>query len=131
MRPKLLKTKIAQFERASFDGNLSRIAPIGDSVLVMPDEAAEKTAGNVWIPDNLRERQSAAAETGILVAVGDGAFIWTADRQRPWEGYKPIPGDRVHFSRYSGTEVAGHDGKFYRLMTDNCVGAIDEPESAK
>lgn len=124
MKPKLLSTKAAQYEAGTFEGNTSGAKPVGEQVLVRPDVAAEKTSGGVMIPDSVRERQSGAAETGVLVAVGDGAFVWNADRTRAWTGEKPKPGDRVYFARYSGTEIVGDDGKMFRLMSDNCIGAV-------
>ena len=49
---------------------------------------------------------------------------WNSDRTRPFAGKKPEPGNRVVFNRYAGRVLRGTDGKMYRLMTDNCIGAI-------
>ncbi len=124
MKPSLLKTGLGQYVETAYSGkNESGATAFGDHVLILPDEAAEKTAGNVYIPEQLRERQGMASETGMLVAVGDDAFVWAANGHKI-EGRKPKVGDRVYFTRYAGQELVGDDGKKYRLMTDACVGAI-------
>lgn len=92
-------------------------------VLVLPDEAAGITPGGIHMPDQQRERQSMASETGIIVAMGDGAFLWTADRTRPFVGARPVIGQHVYFERYAGQELIGADGNVYRLMTDKAIGA--------
>lgn len=122
MKPKLLMTPLGQYEPAKWDGeNLSACRPIGDRVLILPDGAAEQTGGNVFLPQDMQERMSMAAETGVLIAVGDGAWYWNSDRTRRFEGSKPKPGDRVGFERYAGSVRHGKDGKIYRIMDDKCV----------
>jgi chaperonin GroES len=124
MQEKLLKTTQAEYERAAYDGtNESGLTPFGDRVLVLPDSAADKSSGGIVIPDAVKEMQSYAAETGVIVAIGDGAFVWNADRTKPFSGVKPKPGDRVFFDRYSGGLARGRDGRTYRIMDDKAVAA--------
>lgn len=126
MEAKLLKTTQAEYVQGQFDGkNESGYRPIGERVLVMPDQAAGKTSGNVIIPDDVQERQTYAAETGIIVALGDAAFVWNSDRSRKFEGERPKPGDRVFFDRYSGGVLRGNDGRMYRFMDDKAIGAVN------
>lgn len=125
MQPKILKTGLAEYTPQVWTGeNESGARPIGDTVLVLPDEGAEKTAGGVFIDPRTQERHTLASETGILVDMGPGAFAWSADRSRPFEGDKPKVGSRVYFTRYSGQLIRGDDDKTYRVMMDNCVGAV-------
>ena len=91
------------------------------------DEAASMTSGGVSLPETLIERQSMAAESGVLVAVAAGAFLLNED-MTPWTGEKPKPGDRVYVEKYAGKLVKGRDGKTYRLMDYGCIGATYEPE---
>jgi co-chaperonin GroES (HSP10) len=121
-----IKTMRGEFERAAFTGNQSGRIPVGDKVMILPDAAVEKTAGQVLIPDEYRERSALAAESGVLIAVGEDAFMWNSDRTRKWEGDKPKAGDRVYFARYQYTEVMGDDGVKYWVMNDNSIGAIDK-----
>ena len=126
MQDKILtRTRIGQYVENGWSGeNTSGIDPIGDQVLVLPDQAPEKTPGGVWIDQTTREKQSLAAETGIIAAIGDGAWSWNMDRTRRFEGTKPSVGQRVCFTRYAGMEVIGDDGVMYRLMGDNCIGGL-------
>ena len=124
---KTLATELTQYEPATFTGDVTLLpTPVGDCVLVQPDTAAKMVGklGLIEVPSDMRERYSKAAETGLILAVGDGAFSWTADRARPWAGYKPQAGDRVWFKRYSGVTVKGYDGVIYLIMTDHCIGGV-------
>lgn len=128
---RLLATELTQYEPAVFTGDPDELPdPVGDTVLILPDTAAKMVGklGLIEIPDDQRERYSKAAETGVIVKVGDGAFTWTADRSRPWKGYIPKVGDRVWFKRYSGVTVKGFDGEIYTIMTDHCIGAVMKSE---
>lgn len=133
LRPKLaaattrLLTPLAQYEPAQWSGtNTSRRRPVGDYVLVLPDKAPEKSAGGIAFTEVQRDHDGKAAETGVLVAVGDGAWKWNSDRSRPFSGTPPKVGQRICFARYSGTEQYGADGVMYRLMLDKCIGAVEE-----
>jgi chaperonin GroES len=131
MQPKLIdqsmvqKTDLYQYTPAQFAGaNTSGANPIGDRVLVKPDRPAAKWGGAVHVPDEVIERMAYAAETGVIVAMGEDAFRWNSDRTRPFEGEKPKVGQRVFFDRYAGGMVRGNDGERYRVMDDKCIGAL-------
>jgi chaperonin GroES len=127
LAPKLIKTEIASYRPVEWAGkNESGYTPLGDLVLVLIDQVDEKTLGGVHIPDDVRERQDLAAESGVVVAMGEGAFVWSADRRRPFVGRKPVVGERVYIERYAGQLVSGLDGCRYRLMGDKQIGAIRE-----
>lgn len=130
MQDKLLsKTRIGQYVESAWTGeNTSGITPIGDQVVILPDKSIEKTSGGVIMPDSIRESHSLAAESGIIAAIGDGAWTWNMDRTRKFEGTKPEVGQRVCFTRYSGMERIGKDGEMYRVMTDSCIGALVDVE---
>lgn len=129
---KLVMTPLGEYAPAEWRGeNTSGIQPIGDRVLVLPDGPAEKDIhrddGSVVsfaLPEETKERMAMAAETGVIVAVGESAWAWNADRTRPFSGDKPVEGQRVWFERYAGSLQHGKDGNLYRLMSDNCVGAV-------
>lgn len=123
----LRKTSLgAQYVTTDYNGkNEAGWKPVGDSVLVMCDKPVTKSAGGILLTETTQESHRAAAESGVVVAVGDGAFQWTGDRTQRYTGYVPKPGDHVAFTRYAGQLVIGKDGIEYRLMTDNCIGAVD------
>lgn len=104
--------------------NTSGFTPLADSVVIMCDHAPDSTAGNLLITPDMQLKQQMMAETGVVVAIGEGAFMWLSDRTRPWEGVKPKVGDRVVFERYAGREQTGLDGNQYRIMSDRCVAAL-------
>ena len=124
MSPKLVMTPLGQYAPAQWSGaNTSGIRPIGDRVLILPDGAAEQTSGGVELPEDLVDRMTQAAETGVIVAMGPDAWLWNSDRTRKFEGEKPRVGQRVIFERYAGSFQHGpRDGRRYRLMDDKCVG---------
>lgn len=106
--------------------NTSGCEPIGDKVLIKPDIFLEKTETGVLMTDDYTERMQLATQSGVIVAVGDDAFTWSADRMRPFGGYKPKVGDRVYYERYAGAEVEGDDNSQYRLIEDKQIGAVIE-----
>lgn len=128
MKAKLIRrTSLgAQYVQSKYAGkNESGVAPVGDSVLILIDDSVTKTAGGIELPENLQEHHKAAAETGVMVAVGEGAFKYSSDRAREFVGRKPKAGDRVYYQRYAGQIVIGQDGLEYRVMTDKCIAGID------
>ncbi len=127
MQPKLFKTTLASYIPAHWSGHdTSGFHPIGDRVLVLPDASSERTSGGVELPEDIVGRQTLAAEAGVVIAVGDGAFTWNVDKCTAFVGRKPSPGDRVAIERYSGQLYHGNDGVVYRLMESACIGAIVE-----
>jgi chaperonin GroES len=127
LNQKVLPTRKVQYLPAIWQGeNKSGCIPIGEKILIKPDIAVGRTAGGIEMPDDFKERMQLSAQSGVIVAVGDDAFTWNADRSRPFGGYKPKPGDRVHFEKYAGAEVEGDDGGQYRIIEDRQIGAVIE-----
>jgi chaperonin GroES len=95
------------------------IRPLHDRILVKRVEAENKTPGGLIIPDNAKEKPV----EGLVVAVGSGI--------RTKEG-ELIPldvkaGDRVLFSKYSGTEVkVVLDGGEHLILREDDVLAVFE-----
>lgn len=126
---RILKTGVAQYREATYDGqNHSGFDPVNDKVLVLTDQVSEETEGGIKLPAEVIERSQMAAETGVIVAMGQGAFRYSGDRSMRWEGRRPCPGDRVYVERYAGQILFGIDGVKYRLMDDKCIGAVRPSE---
>lgn len=128
MKPRIIETELGNFTLSEWNGkNESRIRPIGDHAVVLPDQPSGK-AGKLGLidltPSTIRE-MALAAETGVLVAVGAGAFMWSTNHSRPFVGEMPKVGDRVIIERYSGKQFLRY-GKYYRIMSDICIAGIDE-----
>ena len=125
MQPKLILTPLGQYTPVEWNGlNEAAFTPLGDRVLILPDGAAEETSGGIALPQELLERMAMAAETGVLVELGDAAWTWNSDRTRLFGGSKPQPGQRVRFERYAGSMHHGPDGRIYRVMDDKCVAGV-------
>jgi chaperonin GroES len=96
---------------------LDKYLPFQDRILVKRSEAAERTAGGLYIPDTAKEK----SQEGEVVSVGKGK---TND-----EG-KVIPlevkvGDRILFGKYAGTNVPIEiDGAEYLLVREEEVLVI-------
>ena len=73
-----------------------KLRPLGDRVLVRPEESEETLPSGLVLPDTAKEKP----QEGIVLAVGPGQY---------WEGNR-IPldvkvDDRVIYSKFGGTEV--------------------------
>jgi chaperonin GroES len=92
------------------------LRPLHDRILVKRLEAEGKTAGGLFIPDAAKEKPV----EGLVIAVGDGT--------RNKDGVR-IPldvktGDRVLFSKYSGTEVKAVGDDHMILREDDILAVI-------
>ena len=88
------------------------VRPLHDRILVRRMAEEEKTAGGIIIPDTAKEKP----QRGEIVATGKGRFT---------EDGKVLPlevkvGDKVLFSKYSGTELK-LDGTEYLMMREEDV----------
>jgi chaperonin GroES len=89
---------------------LDKFVVLGDRVLIKRSEAADKTAGGLYIPDTAKEK----SQEGDVIAVGEGKYI---------EG-KLVPisvkkGDHVLFGKYAGSTVPiDIDDKEYLLVRE-------------
>ena len=96
------------------------VRPLHDRILVRRLDAEGKTPGGLFIPDNAKEKPV----EGLVVAVGNGVLTKEGER---------IPldvkaGDRVLFSKYSGTEVKVMlDGGEHLILREDDVLAVFEP----
>ncbi len=87
-----------------------KIKPLADRVVIQADEAEEKTAGGIIIPDTAQEKPA----KGKVVAAGKG----TKD--------DPITvkvGDKVLYGKYAGTEITLED-KPYLIMKESDILAV-------
>jgi len=101
--------------------NPSGIIPQAYNVLVAPKEVATQTKGGLYLPDDTKDREQFAQTEGTLIATSPMAFSWA---DWPANAPKPVPGNRVLFSRYQATKVRGQDGKEYWLMKDESIAGV-------
>lgn len=85
--------------------------PIGDRVLVKPDEAEEKSKGGIIIPDTAKEKPM----TGKIIAIGSG---------KKDEPLTVKVGNMVLYSKHSGTEITLDDGEFLIMREGDILGVL-------
>ncbi len=95
-----------------------KVTPVEFKVLIKPDKVEDQSAGGLFLPDTVRDRQQYAVDRGEVVAIGDGFF-------RDLPGPAPKVGDKVIFNKYSGSLIK-IDREDYRLINDKDIGAILE-----
>jgi chaperonin GroES len=95
-----------------------KIQPLGDRVVVEREEAQEKTAGGIVLPDTAKDKP----QKGKVVAVGDGRI--TKDGKRRELQVKV--GNSVLFTSYAGDEFKMDDGKKVLLMREDDILAVIE-----
>ena len=91
------------------------VKPLADRVLVEALEAAEKTAGGIYIPDNAKEKP----QKGKVIAAGPGK----ASDAGALIKMEVKVGDIILYGKYSGTEVTV-DSKEYLIMRESDILAI-------
>ena len=93
------------------------LKPLGDRVIVKPDEAEEATAGGLFLAHDAKEKP----QTGIVLAVGEGK------RSKDGNIY-PMPvkvGDKVLYGKYGGTEVTVDGEEVMILRADDLYGVFE------
>ena len=73
------------------------IDPLSDRVVVMPNDAEEKTASGIILPDTAQEKP----QMGKIVAAGPGKVSDNGNVVKMTLN----AGDKVLYGKYSGTEV--------------------------
>lgn len=94
-----------------------KIRPLNNRVLIKRIEELSRTPGGLFLPDSAKEKPI----EGEVLAVGEG---------KTGDDGKLIPmsimvGDRVVYSKYSGTEIKV-DGEEYLLMREDDILGIVE-----
>ncbi|NIL99271.1 MAG: co-chaperone GroES [Planctomycetales bacterium] len=92
-----------------------KLIPLGDKVVVRPQEAEETTSGGIVLPDAAQEKQ----QQGRVLSVGDGKLLNDGGRA----AHEVSEGDRVIYGKYSGTEVEV-DGESLLIMSEDAILAI-------
>ena len=92
------------------------IKPLGDRVVIKKLEAEEKTKSGIVLPGTAKEQPQMAE----VLAVGPGGMVDGKEVKMELK-----VGDKVIFSKYSGTEVK-LDGDEVTILRQNDVLAIVE-----
>ena len=94
-----------------------KIKPLYDRILVKRLEEQDKTAGGLYIPDSAKEKPLEA----LVVAVGAGKVQEDGSLRK----LEVKPGDKVLFSKYSGSDIK-IDGTEHLILREDDVLAVIE-----
>lgn len=92
------------------------IQPLGDRILVKPQEAETKTKGGIVLPDTAKEKP----HEGKVVAVGKGKVLDNGNIQ----ALEVKVGDKVLYGKYSGNEITTKEGEELLIMREEDILAI-------
>lgn len=100
-----------------------KFRPLHDRVLLRRVESDAKTAGGIIIPDTAKEKPA----EGEVLAIGTGLRDETG---------KLVPldvkvGDRVLFSKWSGTEITIDGEELLVVKESDIMGVIEAKKKAK
>ena len=94
-----------------------KIRPLQDRVLVKRVEKDNISQGGIIIPDSAKEKPMEAT----VVAVGNGKTLDSGEVR----ALAVSVGDRVLFSKYSGTEVKIEGTEHLILREDDIIGIVE------
>ena len=91
------------------------LKPLGDRIVIELIEAEEKTSSGIVLPDSAKEKP----QEGKIVAAGTGRVLENGQRIE----LEVKEGDRIIFSKYSGTEVK-YEGNEYLILRESDILAV-------
>ena len=89
------------------------LQPLDDRIVVRPNEAEERTASGLVIPDTAKEKP----QQGEVLAVGPGRRAESSGELIPLD---IAVGDTVVYSKYGGTEISA-DGEDLLILSSRDV----------
>ena len=102
--------------------------PTGWRILVMPYQGKAKTTGGIYVPDEVRERESVATVVAYVLKVGPLAY---GDKEK--YGDKPWCQEKqwVCIGRYSGSRFKIDGGEVRIINDDEVIATILDPDDVK
>ena len=94
---------------------MANLRPLGDRIVIKAAERDTMTASGIVLPDSSKEKP----QEGSVVAVGPGKLLENGDHVAP----EVQVGDRVLYSKYSGTEFKLEDIE-YLVLSERDVLAV-------
>ena len=89
------------------------IKPLGDRIVVKPQEAENKSKGGIVLPDTAKEKPQEAK----VVAVGKGKVLENGSIQAP----EVKVGDKVLYGKYSGNEITTKEGEELLILREEDI----------
>ncbi|MGD9648697.1 MAG: co-chaperone GroES [Pirellulales bacterium] len=94
-----------------------RLQPLGDRVVIEREEAEERTAGGIVLPDSAKNKPS----RGKVVSVGEGRLLENGQRNQ----LQVKVGDRVLFSSYAGEQFKVGDQELLLMREDDVLAVLE------
>lgn len=96
-----------------------KVKPLGDRIVVRRQEAAEKTAGGILLPDSAKDKP----QKGKVLAIGAGRLLKDGTRQAP----QLKVGDNILFTAWAGDEYKdGQGGNILIMREEDVLAVVDE-----
>ena len=95
-----------------------KIRPLHDRILVTRLQEEEKTKGGIIIPDSAKEKPA----EGKVISAGNGKILENGEIR----ALDVKEGDRILFSKYSGTEVKIGGEDYLIMREDDVLGIIED-----
>jgi chaperonin GroES len=92
------------------------LKPLGDRLIAVVEEAENKTASGLYLPDNAKEKPKVAK----VVAVGPGKV--GDDNERIPVSVKV--GDRIVYKEYSTTEIKVNGAEYIVVSEDDVLATL-------
>jgi chaperonin GroES len=93
-----------------------KVKPLGDRIVVKREDAEEKTAGGILLPDNAKNKP----QRGTVLAIGNGKMLKDGSRR----GLQVKIGDNVLFTTWAGDEYKDRSGDQILLMREEDILAV-------
>jgi co-chaperonin GroES (HSP10) len=104
--------------------------PTGWRLLVMPYQGKAKTSSGLYIPDEVRERESIATVVAYVLKLGPLAYK-DPNKFGPDEAPWCEEGQWVCIGRYSGSRFKIDGGEVRIINDDEVIATILEPDDVK
>ncbi len=95
-----------------------KIRPLHDRILVTRLQEEDKTKGGIIIPDSAKEKPA----EGKVISAGNGKILENGEIR----ALDVKEGDRILFSKYSGTEVKIGGEDYLIMREDDVLGIIED-----
>jgi chaperonin GroES len=109
---------MAKEKRETKNNDKLNLQPLADRVVVQREEAEERTAGGIVLPDAAREKINRCQ----VVSVGPGRLDKNGNRV----AMTVKPGDRVLINKWGGDEVKLGDGELVLVREDDILAVLDD-----
>jgi chaperonin GroES len=93
-----------------------KVRPLADRIVVQREEAEERTAGGIVLPDAAKNKP----QRGKVLAVGAGKLLKTGKRREP----QVKVGDNILFTNWAGDEYKDRGGDQILIMREEDILAV-------